>query len=351
MVDVAGGPAPPVASTRSPEALSMLPARDSSSVRQAADRGERSRRPFATALLLASLLGSSCAREPSPSRGEAHAREQAASATTITVQRVLPYPRGRWRLAAREELDRTVLWFSQILIRYDGVLDANVSFSLAEWSSVYPSSRLSREDALRRARDIADQARTGTVAFAELVKTHTEDLVTIGRAGWLGGMTASMLDEWGQILDALEVLRPGQTSEVVETPYGFHILQRRAPPPEQTVSGAHIVIAHDQAPTFRGYLLRGNSPHRSRAEAEALARQIYERARLNSAAFTELQAALSNQGIGELSTTPVRTISSFALLRRLDPELVARPPAAALELPTHATPNRLVEQAVLEPLP
>src|SRR5688572_31177542 len=40
-----------------------------------------------------------------------------------------------------------------------------------------------------------------------------------------------------------------------------------------------------------------------------------------------VQTALAGLAVGAISTTPVRTLSSFAILRRLDPKTVPRPPA------------------------
>jgi peptidyl-prolyl cis-trans isomerase NIMA-interacting 1 len=444
----------------------------------------------AFAALCAMLFGSSCTSAPSSQpgggppaeRGEPPA-EQSASSSALgasgaaaepgpaAIERVLPYPRGRWRLASLEELHKIMLRFSHILIRYDGVLESGASFCLFDWFSAYPPSKLSREDALALARRIAQEAAAGKVPFADLVAAHSEDITTAGRGGSLGAVTASMLDPWPQILDALAVLKPGQTSEVVETPYGFHILQKRAPLPEQTVSGARIVIAHDDAQALRFFHIRGDVPRRSRADAEALALEIYRRARSNPADFSALvdrhsehvdaevegdlgqwstheglapareievlselqvgevaapietflgfqilmrtadrdrpefaheaielmytrgapeghpeseaivreraaelgarlsrepqafdalrqelccrethvwregrmeksvQTALSALSIGEIGTTPVRTVSSYALMRRLDPKPLVHTPAASLELPSNVVPD------------
>jgi hypothetical protein len=82
---------------------------------------------------------------------------------------------------------------------------------------------------------------------------------------------------------------------VVETRYGFHVLQLRPPPPPQTVSGAHIVIAHDEAGWIR-VIGRAEAPSRSRAEALALANELYERARRQPAAFSQLVEQYSEHG-------------------------------------------------------
>jgi peptidyl-prolyl cis-trans isomerase SurA len=242
------------------------------------------------------------------------------------IQRVLPYPRGRWRLSTQEELSQVVVWFSHVLIRHSDVLDHGVSFSPLEWTSTPPRSQLSRDDALILSRRIADEAASGKVSFDDLAARYSEDITTAQRGGSMGGVTASFISPWWQILDALAVLEPGQTSEVIETPFGFHILEKRAPPPEQKVSGARIVIAHEDAPAIRLAHSRGRVPNRSRVEAEKLAREIFERARNNPAEFPQLVERYSehidaeSQGdLGEWSTheaqSPEREIETLAQLQ------------------------------------
>ncbi len=249
------------------------------------------------------------------------------------IQRVLPYPRARWRLASHHELERTVLWFSHILIRYAGVLDPGVSFSLADWHSGYPASRLHRDDALRLAQRVAGEAAEGKVPFADLVAAYSEDITTVDRAGSLGGVTAATLVPWDMILDALAVLKPGEPSGVVESPHGFHILLRRAPPPSGLVSGERIIVGHDDARWLRYFHARVEVPHRSRADAATLAHRLFEMARHNPAEFPALVAGYSEHrdadaggDLGEWSThEPSAQAREIETLAQLDIGQVGRP--------------------------
>src|SRR5688572_3789310 len=92
------------------------------------------------ALLLVALTSASCDRKaPAPPASSlALATAPLSEQAEARIQRRLPYPRGRWRLAHPEELSSVVLWFSHVLIRYRGALDEKVSFSLHGWSSAYP---------------------------------------------------------------------------------------------------------------------------------------------------------------------------------------------------------------------
>lgn len=300
-------------------------------------------------LLLAAFTISNCSRAPSERRGGEQPTERSVpeptalstpGAAALTdpaspeiLQRALPYPRGRWRLASMEKLNNVVLWFSHILIRYHDVLSPKVSFSVVEWGSAYPPSERSRDDALRLAERVAQEAAAGNLPFADLVTAYSEDITTVNRAGSLGGMTAALLSSWPQIVDALAVLKPGQTSQVVETPHGFHILQKRAPPPEQTVSGARILIGHDDARALSDFHLRGDISRRSRADAEALALELYERARSSPAEFSKLVERYSEhldaevQGdLGQWSThEPTAQARELETLAQLRIGEVARP--------------------------
>jgi hypothetical protein len=178
-----------------------------------------------------------------------------------------------------------VLWFSQIVVRH-AEARSDVSFSPAYWTSVTESPR-SRARALELAEQVAAQAARDPARFPELARQYSEDLPSRDEGGALGGVMADQISRWPQVLDVLAVLKPGETSRVVETRYGFHIFYRNAPPPEEMRSGSHIVIGHDRAPW--GWLFaRAERPPRTRDEALALANDVYRQARAEPGRFSEL---------------------------------------------------------------
>lgn len=209
---------------------------------------------------------------------------QRAQSEGVTVT---PYPRARWRLVNPIELDHVVLWVSQIVVRH-GESNTDPAFAMADWHSGSPGGQRSRAEAFAIAQELHAQVANAPGRFAELARLHSEDAATQALGGSLGGITASQLGFWGNVLDALAATPPGQISRVVETPYGFHILQRRPAPPEDTVSGAHVVISHAEAGWIKILGKTGEGSERSRADALALATQLYEKARENPDEFDEL---------------------------------------------------------------
>lgn len=204
-----------------------------------------------------------------------------------------PYPPGAWRSTPAAELKCVVVWLSHILVRHDASRNASVSFDHAHWTPSGAPPTRSREAALHFANDIAQRAQQNPSQFASLARQYSEDQTTRDRDGALGGVAADQLRAWPMVLDAMSALRPGEVSRVVETAFGFHILLRSAPPAETEASGAHIVIAHDDARWIR-FVARGSVPKRTRAEAWDLANSIYERARAAPASFAQLVQEHSN---------------------------------------------------------
>ncbi len=186
-----------------------------------------------------------------------------------------PYPPGAWRALPRAQLRSTVLWFSQILVRHVDGDNARVSLESTGWSSVLPPPARERLEAMTFAQEVRQRAREAPQRFGELAREFSEDLTTRNREGSMGAVPAAQLERWPTVLDALWAIRPGEPSHVVETRYGFHVFMRREVPAEERITGAHVVIGHAQAPWLASRTGRPR-PRRSRAEALAIAQELYE---------------------------------------------------------------------------
>jgi hypothetical protein len=238
----------------------------------------------AVALISSAALLIACARESgseldSRPRGAGAASVPAAAAESPEEQAsVASYPPSRWRLASLNELHLTLLRLSHILIRHEGVQEGVVSFQLADWTPSPPPPTRTPEQARARAEQIAARLQRNPSEFAAVARELSEDVATQPIGGMLGIRSATDYIRTPEVLDAVAALRPGEVSRVVETQYGFHVLQRMPPLEEQTVRAARILIAHDKAPWLGMFLARGQVPKRSPEEAQRLAQSLYERA-------------------------------------------------------------------------
>ena len=102
-----------------------------------------------------------------------------------------------------------------------------------------------RDSVIAVARQVRELAVTGT-DFAQLATEHSEDPGTAARGGDLGFFGR------GQMIDTFEAavfaLEPGQVSELVETPYGFHIIkleERQLPDFEENREGFRTQVLED----------------------------------------------------------------------------------------------------------
>jgi hypothetical protein len=187
---------------------------------------------------------------------------------------------------------------------------------------VLPLPGRTRDQALLLAQQVAAEAARDPGAFAELARRYSEDLPSRDEGGALGSLSASQLSSWPQVLDAFASMRPGQTSNVVETRYGFHIFRRREPPPEQLLSGSHIVIGHDRADWLK-VQARGPLPSRSREEALALATDLYQLLQAYPERFSDLVERYSEHRDavlqGDFGSWSTREPNPFPLrMRRLE---------------------------------
>lgn len=275
--------------------FSLLPA----PLRAILAHGGRAARPLvAVAMVVAGTYATgSCMRRVGPPSSALSSTRAAAAAPapvgttsaappTLASKRWAPYPPGRWRLALPETLEPVIIWASHILVRHEEAV-ADVSFSLAGWKSNAQPVHRDREQALNRAMAIAARAQQQPARFAEIARSYSEDVTNREHGGSLGGLRASQMQVWPQVLDALATIRPGEVSDPVETRHGFHIFLRHAPPPAEMLSGEHIVISHEQASWSRMTTCKDTLPPRTRALALSLATEIFEAVQARPDTFTD----------------------------------------------------------------
>jgi len=109
------------------------------------------------------------------------------------------------------------------VIRRDAVVQIRASHVLVSWNGAWRSAATrTREEAALRIREARRRLVEGA-AFAEVAATYSDDATATHR-GDLGPISP------GQMIPAFEeaamALESGALSEVVETPYGFHLILR-----------------------------------------------------------------------------------------------------------------------------
>jgi parvulin-like peptidyl-prolyl isomerase len=152
-----------------------------------------------------------------------------------------------------------------LLVRYQGSVGAARSL------------RRTREEARQRSEHLLRLARSRQHDLGELARRHSDDSRTSSREGELGWLA------WGESHPALEAaargLQPGQVAGPVESPSGFHLLQRL---PLETFQAGEIVVTYEGAQRYQ------TRRPRDRDEAARLAAAIH--ARLSAGASFEEEA-------------------------------------------------------------
>ena len=100
---------------------------------------------------------------------------------------------------------------SHLLVKYKGALRADASVTRT------------KEEAKKRAEEALAKLKKGT-DFAAVVNEYSEDVGSARRGGALGSFTRDRMVK--PFSDAAFALKPGETSGLVESPFGHHIIRR-----------------------------------------------------------------------------------------------------------------------------
>lgn len=128
--------------------------------------------------------------------------------------RIAPPPGRAEQLKAAEapvETGPETIGARHLLVSYKGAMRAS------------PTITRSKDEARARAQEALEKARGGA-EFEQLVKEYSDEPGAGDRGGDLGKFKRSAMVK--AFADAAFKLAPGELSDVVETPFGFHVIQR-----------------------------------------------------------------------------------------------------------------------------
>ncbi|MDC0739920.1 peptidylprolyl isomerase [Polyangium mundeleinium] len=160
-----------------------------------------------SALLLVPALLLAC-QDPPPAPAPATSAAPAAAPTPTPTAAPAPTPE---KAAAAPEKPPEWIAAQHVLVAYKGAKNAPKTVTR------------SKADAKKRADEVAAKAKAGD-DFTALVKEYSDDAATAERLGSLGKFKADGMVK--PFSDAAFALKVDETSGVVETPFGFHVIKR-----------------------------------------------------------------------------------------------------------------------------
>ncbi|NLE38363.1 MAG: hypothetical protein GX621_10100, partial [Pirellulaceae bacterium] len=98
-----------------------------------------------------------------------------------------------------------------------------------------------KAEAMDRIKEVVEKLKAEDADFAALAKEYS-DCPSGADGGNLGNFRAFQMDE--TFSDAAMKLAVGQISDIVETPFGYHLIRRQELEVIPTVSAKHILVQH-----------------------------------------------------------------------------------------------------------
>jgi hypothetical protein len=171
-----------------------------------------STRAASTGFLLVAFLAAGCdqKKDSAPSAAAASASAAASAPSTPSATPSATAPPASAAASADAPPPDTII-AQHILVEYAGAKRAAKTI------------KRSKADAKARAAEALAKVRSGT-PFEDVVKQYSDDEGSVDRMGSVGKFHRSDMDP--AFSAAAFALKPGGVSEVVESPFGFHVIKR-----------------------------------------------------------------------------------------------------------------------------
>lgn len=150
-----------------------------------------------------------------------------AAAASLAPGEVSPIVESSWGFHIIQRRDVSRCTAQHILVQWKGAVGAPDSI------------QRTREEALARIERILAEVRNPDASFPVGAWRYSEDTQSAPTGGNLGTFVRGKMDRHFE--DAAFALAEGQISDIVETPYGFHIIRRI---PDKTIRVAHLLITY-----------------------------------------------------------------------------------------------------------
>jgi NIMA-interacting peptidyl-prolyl cis-trans isomerase 1 len=164
-------------------------------------------RPAAVVLALSALVAACDSHHDAAGTTPSAAAPSAASSPSSPPPEAPPAPSA----AASAEAPPDTIIAQHILVAYAGAKRAPKGIAR------------SKADAKARAAEALAKVRSGT-PFEDVVKQYSDDAGSLDRMGSVGKFHRADMDP--AFSAAAFALKPGSVSDVVETPFGFHVIKR-----------------------------------------------------------------------------------------------------------------------------